>query len=283
MSLILFEKRLSLKDFYIRRLSRIFPLLLLLVTLMFILAAIASIPFSIAEIPASLLFIRTYFPETPHIWSTGTSTAHLWSLNVEEHSYIILSVFTLFMTDTRKVAAVLLCMAVLSITISFYYYSITNTQAEFDIKSIQTESAASFIFLSAGYGLLKRRYHWKLPAALVLFLMIFTAACYSYSTPLWWRFSFAVIALGITVNHLDSIPPWLVRILTNKITRWFGLCSFSLYMWQQIFFEYIWVIPGGRLSALALVLCTGAASYYWFENPARQAINKRWSPQPTYR
>lgn len=283
MSIILFEKRLSLRDFYIRRLSRVFPLLLLLVTAMFALSAIASIPFMVAEIPASLLFIRTYYPETPHIWSTGTSTAHLWSLNVEEHSYLLLSAFTLLMADTRKVATVLLGMAALSIAISFHYYSSTTTPAEFELKSIRTESAAGFIFFSAGYGLLKRRYNWNIPATLVVVLIIISAVCYTYVVPLWWRFSFALVALGVTVNHLDTIHNWLRKLLTNKIMRWFGLCSYSIYMWQQIFYEYSWAIPGKHLTALILAICTGAASYYLFEDPIRHAINKRWSSNPVYR
>lgn len=282
MSIILFEKRLSLRDFYIRRLSRVFPLLLVLVTVMFSVAAITSKTFTVAEIPAALLFIRTYYPETPHIWSTVTSTAHLWSLNVEEHAYLLLSAFTLLMTDTRKVALTLLSLAAISMAISFYYYATTATPAEFELKSIQTESAASFIFFSAGYALLKRRYDWQLPAVMVLLLIIFAAACYSYAFPLWCRFSFSLLALGVTVNHLNTIPGWLRQILTHNVTRWFGFCSYSLYMWQQVFFEHIWAIPGGRISALALCLCTGAASYYLFEDPVRHKINKRWSAQPVY-
>ena len=283
MSIILFEKRLSLRDFYIRRISRVFPLLLLLVVLMFTLSTFASIPYSFAELPASLLFIRTYFPTSPHIWSTGTSTAHLWSLNVEEHAYLILSILTLYLNDTRKVAALLILLALASFIISFYYYSITPTAAEFELKSIRTESAASFIFFSAGYGLLKRHYHWKLPTGLFIGLVLLAIASYSYSTPLWWRFSIAGVCLGITVNHLDRIPQWLDYLLAHPVIRWFGLCSFSLYMWQQVYFEYLWAIPGGRVTAIALVLATGATSFYWFENPVRHAINNRWSKTPAYR
>ena len=43
----------------------------------------------------TLAFLRTYLPTSPGLWTNGLPVAHLWSLNVEEHCYIFLSIVTL--------------------------------------------------------------------------------------------------------------------------------------------------------------------------------------------
>lgn len=282
MSIILFEKRISLRDFYIRRFSRIFPVLILLVVVMFSYSALTSIPFLISEIPASLLFMRTYFPPSMSIWETQTSTGHLWSLNVEEHAYMILSAITLFMINKKHIAIVLLSLATTCIIISFFY-SLNTTPEQFELKSIRTESAASFIFFSAGYGLLKRQYNWQLAPWFVLLCFGMAILCYVYKLPLHLRYGFAPIMLGVVVNHLDQIPTWFHRILSLRIIGWFGICSYSIYMWQQVFFEYAWALPGERVTGLICAITVGVTCYYFFENPIRHSINNRWSPKPVYK
>jgi len=68
MSIILFEKRITLRDFYIRRLSRIYPVFFVCVVTMFALAFVLRADFSWKEILASLTFMRTYLPPEPGIW-----------------------------------------------------------------------------------------------------------------------------------------------------------------------------------------------------------------------
>jgi len=87
MSIILFDKRLSLRDFYIRRLSRIIPALFVFLFAVYGFAYLNSIEFSTIEFFSSLFFLRTYIPADPNIWATDVPVQHLWSLNVEEHAY----------------------------------------------------------------------------------------------------------------------------------------------------------------------------------------------------
>ena len=108
MSRILFEKRLSLRDFYIRRLSRIFPVLVLYILFIYGVSWHYKIEFSLSEVVSSLLFLRTYLPTQPGIWDTQVAIGHLWSLHVEEHAYVSLSLNTLCFINTRRIAFVLL-------------------------------------------------------------------------------------------------------------------------------------------------------------------------------
>ncbi|MEM7256562.1 MAG: acyltransferase [Pseudomonadota bacterium] len=281
MSIILFENRMSLRDFYIRRLSRIFPALLFLVLVSFAFSAAMSHDIHLAELPASLLFVRTYFPQSPHIWETQTSTAHLWSLNVEEHAYMVMSAMTLLMVSVVRSAVVLLCIGALSIAFATFYYMKAGPGG-FEILSINTESASSFIFLSAGYGLIKRRHGWSLPATAFLALIVIAPLCYAYATPLWLRFTLAPIVLAVAVNHLDDLQGLFKLLLSNPVLCWLGTCSYSIYLWQQIFFEWAWALPGGLFTGLVLSVAAGVGSFYLLENPCRRLINARWSAKPVF-
>jgi peptidoglycan/LPS O-acetylase OafA/YrhL len=81
---------------------------------------------------------------------------------------------------------------------------------------------------------------------------------------------------ALTVNYLDRSPSFIRRFLSFPIMRWFGKCSFSIYVWQQPFYMYALDHPESSpwLLALALLVCT--ASFYLFENPVRTYLNRAW-------
>lgn len=281
MSKILFEKRLSLRDFYIRRLSRIFPVLVLYVVAIYGISWLYSIDFKITELFASLFFLRTYLPAEPGIWDTKVAIGHLWSLNVEEHAYIILSILTLFLVNTRRIAFVLLTLGMLTLLLSAYHYQHSTTE-DFPLYLIRTESAVVFIFFSAGYGLLRRQLDWDLPSWVPVLCVAGAVICYAQQLPLWLIFSVSPVLLAIAVNHLDNVPKVINATLTFAPLRYLGLWSYSIYLWQQFFYEYAWAFPYSKVLAPLLAIVAGVISYYIFENPVRQYINNRWSSNPRY-
>jgi len=281
MSRILFEKRLSLKDFYIRRLSRIFPVLLVYVIAIYSISWLYSINFKIAEVFSSLFFLRTYLPAEPGIWDTKVAIGHLWSLNVEEHAYIILSLLTLFFVSTRRIAYVLLALGVLTILLSAYHYN-NSTAEDFPLYLIRTECAVVFIFFSAGYGLLRRQQNWALPGWVPVLCVAVATLCYAQQLPLWLLFTVSPILLTIAVNHLDNVPRLANAVLTLPILKYLGLWSYSIYLWQQFFYEYAWAFPFSNILPPILSVIAGILSYYILENPTRRFINNRWSSNPRY-
>ncbi len=282
MSVILFEKRISLRDFYIRRFSRIYPAFFVCVILMFTAATFLSVEYTVWELIASLSFLRTYTPVEPDIWSSGVVVAHLWSLNVEEHAYVFLSAMTLLFVSRRHIAFVLLLTGFGLVVLGFYRYA-QLSEAEFRFYLIRTECSVVFILFSAGYGLLARQYKITMPSTLPLICFFLAFICYANRAPLWLLFSVCPILLAVTVNHLKDMPTFVISILSNRFIRLIGLWSYSIYLWQQIFFTYSWGFPGGLFTALLLSVAAGVVSYYLLEQPARRAINKRWSSRPVYR
>lgn len=275
MSKILFEKKTNLKTFYIRRFSRIFPVLVLYVFVIYSLATVANWDFQIREIFANLTFIRTYYPSNPHIWDVDVPTGHLWSLNVEEHGYFIMSILTIIFLKTRYTYISLLFLGFLSIAICFYNYSsMENLDAKFRLR---TESAISFIFLSAGYNLFKNSLRIKPKAFIPVLTFLLAILCYEKHFPNWLSFSLSPILLAFTVNHLLDTPKFFQNLLSLKVIRMLGIWSYSIYLWQQAFYRYSYAIPGGAMTGLFLSIIVGILSFYLYENPIRSWINSNWT------
>ena len=275
MSEILFVKRMRLRDFYIRRFSRIIPAFFVFVLAAYAFAVVASFSFESQEIIASLGFFRTYYPLAPHIWASDVPIGHLWSLNVEEHAYVIMSLLTLLILRGHKAAYTLIFLGLASIGICFYYYTHEAiAPTEFRIR---TESAISFVFLSAGYHLFKRQINIRVPGYFPVLALLGAFSCYLTVMPDWLTFSVAPLLLAFSLNHIREAGFVLRGILELKVLRLMGLWSFSIYLWQQPFYEYAWVIPGGNYVAVVLAISAGFLSFYFLENPLRIWINKRWT------
>ena len=119
MSNILFHKKISLKDFYIRRFSRVMPALCLCLFCAYSLAFMASLDFKIIELFSSLFFLRAYYPIEPSITVTTVPVSHLWSLNVEEHAYLIMSLLVLIAKSRRRVMFVLFSIYAASVCLLY--------------------------------------------------------------------------------------------------------------------------------------------------------------------
>ncbi|HME06661.1 MAG TPA: hypothetical protein VKG25_06405 [Bryobacteraceae bacterium] len=74
------------------------------------------------------------------------------------------------------------------------------------------------------------------------------------------------------------------RVLELPPIRWVGRLSYSLYLWQQLFFTGHYFAPLGVWQKLPLnwVLLFGcaAASYYWIERPLMR-LGHRFAPPAT--
>lgn len=282
MSNILFIKKMALRDFYIRRISRVMPALIVFLFGSLILSMIMRFDFRIVEFLASLVFVRTYYPEVPAYFSSVLPTAHLWSLNVEEHSYVIMSIVSLLLISLRGVAAVLLAIYCVATFMGFYYLASQPADLIPDML-IRTETTIGFIAFSAGYCLLKKQYGISLhPWVSPVFLCV-AFLCYIKNIPVWFTFLFGPVLLGIAVNHLVDSPKFFVRILSSGLLVQLGVLSYSIYLWQQIFYKFHYALPYGQIFGFILSLVFGALSFYFIESPSRSYINKRWSPAPKIR
>jgi len=282
MAKILFVDRMSLKDFYIRRFSRVIPALFVFLVIATALSLALKYDFSVLEIVSSLFFLRTYIPAEPEYFTTPTPTGHLWSLSVEEHSYILMSLISVILIARRKVAYVLIGIYTLSVAVNLFNISNMSAQ-QFEYSLIRTESAIGFIAFSAGYSLLKREKNFTLPKYTTLLCLVLAFACYIKAVPIWLTFLLCPVLLGVAVNHLTESGSLLQTALKNPVIRYLGIFSYSIYLWQQIFYKLHYALPMGQITGFFASIGVGIASYYLLENPVRQFINNKWSSSPSYR
>jgi peptidoglycan/LPS O-acetylase OafA/YrhL len=267
MAELLFIKRTPLSTFYWRRASRILPAFLVFVLVVYIAEQVEGNARPWDDFLATALFLRSYFPVHSDIWSSGIPIGHIWSLNVEEHAYLLMSLLTLpaALLSRRRAALALIAFGLLSYTLQVVYlrwWSPENWR-------LHTEVLVANILLSAGYRLVRRD---SVPGWLPLIALVGAVACYVRGAPWWAETMLSPILLAFTVNHLGQIPQAARRVLEAPLLRWKGIWSFSIYLWQQPFFEltktHISAVEG-----LTLALVTGLASYYGLERPARAWLN----------
>lgn len=279
MAKILFVRRVPLKEFYIRRISRIVPVFLLYVGCIYMAGYFFWHSEESANVLSTLLFLRTYVPSDPHIWHTDLPIGHIWSLNVEEHCYVFLSLLTTIAVLRKREPLVLLGVALLSLVI-FIFYTGHPQMAPLEI-STRTETAASFLMMSAGYSLLKCKTEKYVQSWMPLVAFVATVLCYTDLTPWYAESLLAPFLLAFSVNHLDRIYAFAIKALSWTPLRLMGIWSYSIYLWQQPFYQF-----GVKDSAFtwhnsllwfAAAMMTGVASFYLVENPLRTSINRKWA------
>jgi len=274
--------RINLKHFYVRRCLRILPVYLVY------LGAIAGLqaftPYSQSTIHwiANLTF-------TTNFLGAGAATGHLWSLAVEEQFYLTwplaVVLFGLAATPRRVLFAFGLVLAVspfwrvISYTHTYTHplfggYSLLNYMDSLVI------GCASAIFLNRKPTLLEKYLTadpW-LPALSAMALILtpyilnklFLLGVFTVSL------GPSCEALGLAVLLLQSLflANWgFYRILNWRWVRQIGVLSYSIYIWQQIFWmqpetlgvgDVWWMsFPGWLLP----VFFVAFISYYGLERP----------------
>ncbi|GAA5165032.1 acyltransferase [Viridibacterium curvum] len=276
MGRLLFIRQTPLPTFYRRRISRIVPAHLLFIGLVPVWFAISGQTINWTESLAALFFIKNYI--TGDIGHTVMPFGHIWSLSVEEHSYIALSLVALAVRQrwVSALKAVGVLTACLSLAGFWYASHYAANELEFS-KWIRSEVSAYGIFVSALVLLtLQRLPALRVPAVLCSLMFVTAVALHWWSVPLPVKTTVGVGLLALVVNLLPQAPAAFVRLLSLRPLRTLGLWSFSIYLWQQPFYV---ASHNGQLSpmlALLLAILGGVASFHLLERPVRHFLNARW-------
>lgn len=291
---LLFIKSVPFTEFMARRFSRIVPTCWLFTLVMWMYARwFQPVPYDAppSELVATLVFLRTYFPADLSIWADRWPIGHLWSLNVEEHSYLFLACLALYLRTTgttRRASMCLLSATALAFATTLTYGAVAPPAGASPWHA-RSETAALGLLAAAAFRLVRWRSNrpWvnAVPGWLTLVAIGLAALCYNSAiAPKGCDKLIGPVLLAFSICYLDRAPAWCHQFLSMAVLRWFGRCSFSLYLWQHPFFmavEY-----GGMHPALGLAgaLLVGTASYYLFETPTRSwintHINARYRPVP---
>jgi peptidoglycan/LPS O-acetylase OafA/YrhL len=268
--------RISLRHFYLRRAFRILPAALIYLLAIAGLAKLGLIYVSKVEWFASLFFYRNY-SSLFHIERTlqlPWFTTHFWSLSIEEHFYFLLPALLVFTRGKIRIAT----LSVISFcVIAHRYMELTHRgwftiQFHTDVRLDALMIPATFAVLSRSevygerFNLFIRKAHLGFVAAFLLFV--------------WWpensalqQTAIAFVMPGIILGTVLKAQSLGTRILEWGPLRWIGRISYSLYLWQQLFFvqRFLEFRPLGRLQAwplnLVLTFLLATCSYYVVERP----------------
>lgn len=203
---------ISISSFYIRRVCRIIPPLAL-----YLLAASSLTP------PSSLAMASTF---TCNIGSCSWYVAHTWSLSVEEQFYLGWPMLlALFGTEWLPFAIGTLLIAFLA--------------------APPTAHSNLISFACIGMGALYASRPAKIQANSLAWIVV---AAYLMIGPLYMPGKAGVLLPLLIVYLLFGAPDWVKSVLAWRPIQMVGLCSYSLYLWQQIFLGRsstapLWLLP----------------------------------------
>ena len=274
--------RISLRNFYIRRVFRIQPASLVYLAVLALLMLAHVLPCGFSGIGYALVFLRNYLPldSGPTQWYTD----HFWSLCVEEHFYLFLPGFLVLTPRRWREWALAAIIAV----IEAWKYVILPRHGRLArgwSLTVRTDYAVDGILLAVLLALLLSRpavRDWLQRTLRPWLAMTLTAIAWILvdrtSAPAAAFFLLVAFALLVvsTMLHAGSLSG---RFLELKQVCYVGRLSYSLYLWQMLFFVGgPYMIPLSTNSALLnhiqqsfwrwpVLFATAAASFYLVETP----------------
>ncbi len=276
---------ISIKDFYIRRILRIYPVYYLVVILGF---TIYHVVFPLLDVPyepdynigEGLLLCIFFLPNVFHInYEPGGILDILWSIGIEEQFYLFIAPIAFLLPKKRFLS--FLGIFTIVFYLIFYYSPITYFRDYYSL----------FFYFSFG-GLVAIANYLKLDKAILfnrggqllltlLFVAHFTTDLFKLLPEPAYHFV-SMILFGIFVANISFNPNPLFQI-KNKALNYLGNISFGIYMYHMIVvyavlflfmkFDYGRELPNAlqiiliNLTAIAGTILAAHLSFKYLEMP----------------
>ena len=280
---------ISLKGFYLRRLFRIQPAAIVMLAGVTVLAVIGILHVSVGAMLASLFSYRNFF----NAFATSATpddryTVHFWSLAVEEHFYLLLPAILLF--ARKRLVPVLTALSVIFLLWPPIAHKMGLTAGL--LSGQRTDLALQDLFVPALLAVLLSRPEFRarmvrvsrygvLIVLVVVALLVSEFLLGGHVTHQITCFGFPLVIMS-TMLHPEG---WLGRLLETRVFTYFGRLSYSLYLWQQIFFLHrpetsvLRYVQGWPVNLIGAIACA-MLSYYFVEKPMMK-LGHRVAPPVT--
>lgn len=273
----------TIRDFYARRVRRIFPALVVVLACVWASGWLILFPDEYRElgkhIGASSLFISnvTLWHEAGYFDRSAEMKPllHLWSLGVEEQFYIVLPSLLIFLHRRRRALALLLGLFGLSLLLNL---------------------CLVYAAPSASFYLLPMRFWQLLLGGLLAYTQQHRPCARAEDTPYLSTVGLALLVVAFFSFTSDSIyPSWRAllptlgaalliatpksllnrQVLASKPLVGLGVISYPLYLWHWPLLAYARILHAGepsaltRMAAVGLAVAFAWATYRWVECPLR--------------
>jgi peptidoglycan/LPS O-acetylase OafA/YrhL len=272
MAEILFVRNTRLRDFFPRRLSRIYPALLVL-TATLLTAGLASGGAAWPNLPQAFA-VLTFTYNYAH-WLTGTSPYldHIWSLCIEEHMYLLLGLIAFI--HRRRPLPLIAILVTLALVATLNGALRMADGGDYYAVYWRTDTrGASLLYGAIAYLLLAKSIPaWLAPRWMPLLLVIAGVALNMNAVPDPIKYSLGTICLATGLMLMQRAPRAVLASLENKTLVVVGTWSYSIYLWQQPFAKMTTALP--HIALLPVAFGMALLSFYCVEQPARRFLNNR--------
>lgn len=282
----------SYLDFYVRRIKRIFPALILVLATSYALGWQLLLPDEFKQlgkhIAAGAGFISNlilwnesgYFENA----SYTKPLLHLWSLGIEEQFYIVWPLLLGLVWKRR--------LNFLSITIFIAAASFAAnvfTVASDPVAAFYSPLSRFWELMIGGmlaYLTLHKPHHLprntNIQSTIGLLLIVIAVASIDQQRafPGWWAL---LPTAGAFLLISAQSSAWVNRhLLGNRVLVWIGLISYPLYLWHWTILSFLRITESGvpsiklRIAAMAFALLLAWLTYWAVEKPVRFQARGNW-------
>jgi peptidoglycan/LPS O-acetylase OafA/YrhL len=293
------EQRFSFRQFYARRIRRIFPALIVVLVATYVVGWFVLFPDEYRQLGKHMVGATAFVSNFVLLNEGGYFDAaaetkpllHLWSLAIEEQFYVFWPVYVWLAIDKRGLflkLTFLLCAISFALNVGFLSHS---TAFYLPVSRFWELVAGSLLAYAA-------RTH---PAALngkareygawLGFILLLTAIFITpeKNFPGWWALP---PVIGTCLLIIAGPTAWFNRnILACRPAVFIGLISYPLYLWHWPLLSYAWIISGNssaaagvnsegpsaniKLILLAATFALSCLTYLCVERPVRFGIRRR--------
>jgi peptidoglycan/LPS O-acetylase OafA/YrhL len=280
------KKQFSFSIFYLRRVKRILPVTLIVLSATFLFSLPILIGADLTRFLKSLLSTVT-FTANVFFWRDGGYFAandalkpllHMWSLGVEEQFYLLFPlVFFLILKYIRASMQRLLAVSLISILSFGCYFFLLNSgganPAFFltPFRAWQFGAGVIAALIYQNYGFAHR------PIQMCLALFVLLLGC-SVAPNLIAPGFLVTVSTAFFLSRRYVHVRYVSAYFSNAIIQKIGFISFSLYLWHWpilVFIKYITVDSPSELVVFFGLLITVALSilsYIYIEKPFRELL-----------
>jgi peptidoglycan/LPS O-acetylase OafA/YrhL len=230
------------KNFYMRRVLRLFPVYLVFMCIVLVLAR--GVPHLWAVGLSYLLYVSNIVCLfDPHIYSVGpVQTAHLWSLAVEEQFYLIWPWIVVALGSRRRILRFSIFGSIATLALRLVLIHVVPSSRGF--LYIELPTRADSLLIGAAVAMIFRdpelmakirlRYVRLAGFAAVAGFLALGLDIHSFFWQIppinTWGFSLTAIASASLVFLAVTPGSWTSRIFSNSVLRFYGRYSYGLYL-----------------------------------------------------
>ncbi len=243
------------RNFYMRRVLRIFPLYYGVLFLLFALTHVLRIQWHGLQIPL-LLYLQNGWRLQPLTEMLGgkISLNHLWSLAIEEQFYLLWPLLIFLARTSRRVMTLAIAGCLLALCFRLLLWGVWHNGFTTHFNMFARADALLFgavlalLYRSSRWPAIQR---WSLPVVVVtaalLVLSLVKPGLPPFRSPFWIfavRYSFVALASGGLLAW-SLRPGWFSRMCGSHVLRFFGKYSYGLYVLHMTFLPLFtgWIRP----------------------------------------